>query len=350
MNFQNLKLTANGKSMLAKVATGGQVIFTKIAFGSGTTSKDVTTLTELVTKKQEFTIASKVIGANGLLTLSCVWNNKDLTTGYYVNELGIYAKPSSSASEVLFAYGTDDSPSFIPEYGGSNVTSGIMKINLIYSSDANVTVRLEYGDKIVEVHNTDPDAHAAIFAKYQKKLTFDSTPTNGSDNPVTSHGIFDALTQKLFTSDLHRGIMASLASKTLVTVVNAITTDSVLGKLIKMLLNDSGVKYLIANNGYVCFGEFLGGLIIQWGNNITVTGNGYGASMEYPITFPNKALAVIPYDVNGGWTDSAIPSVHAAWFPEEGSDNDGNDRRWARVGFSEKSSLFGAYRYIVIGH
>lgn len=87
----------------------------------------------------------------------------------------------------------------------------------------------------------------------------------------------------------------------------------------------------------------------QWGNNITVTGNGYGASMEYPIAFPNKALAVMPYDVNSGWTDSAIPYVHAAWFFGEGSDNDGNDRRWARVGFSEKSSVFGTYRYIVIG-
>ena len=87
----------------------------------------------------------------------------------------------------------------------------------------------------------------------------------------------------------------------------------------------------------------------QWGDNISVTGNGYGASMEYPITFANKALAVIPYDVNSHWTDNAIPYVHAAWYPGEGSDNDGNDRRWARVGFSEKSSVFGAYRYIVIG-
>ena len=71
--------------------------------------------------------------------------------------------------------------------------------------------------------------------------------------------------------------------------------------------------------------------------------------MTYPITFPNKALAVIPYDANSGFNDRAMPSVHAAWFPGEGSDDDGNDRRWARVGFSEKSSVFGAYRYIAIG-
>lgn len=73
-------------------------------------------------------------------------------------------------------------------------------------------------------------------------------------------------TESAQITDWHSGIMASLASKTLGTVVDAITTDSVLGKLIKMLLNASGVKYLIDTNGYVCFGDFFGGLIIQWRN------------------------------------------------------------------------------------
>lgn len=71
-------------------------------------------------------------------------------------------------------------------------------------------------------------------------------------------------TESAQITDWHSGIMASLASTTLGTVVSAVTTDSVLGKLIKMLLDASGVKYLIAQNGYVCLGSFFGGLIIQW--------------------------------------------------------------------------------------
>ena len=70
-------------------------------------------------------------------------------------------------------------------------------------------------------------------------------------------------TESAQITDWHSGIIASLASKTLGTVVDAITTDSVLGKLIKMLLNASGVKYLIADNGYICFGEYFGNLIIH---------------------------------------------------------------------------------------
>ena len=65
-------------------------------------------------------------------------------------------------------------------------------------------------------------------------------------------------------TDWHESIIGSLASKVLPTVVSELTTDSVMGKLMKMLLNASGVKYSIDTNGYVCLGSFFGGLIIQW--------------------------------------------------------------------------------------
>lgn len=87
-------------------------------------------------------------------------------------------------------------------------------------------------------------------------------------------------------TDWHSGIMASLASTTLGTVVSAVTTDSVLGKLIKLLLDASGVKYLIDTNGYVCFGSFFGGLIIQWG----VAYENKSNAVSLPITATILAL------------------------------------------------------------
>lgn len=101
---------------------------------------------------------------------------------------------------------------------------------------------------------------------------------------TNSYDILHPETESSQITDWHSGIMASLASKTLGTVVDAITTDSVLGKLIKMLLNASGVKYLIDTNGYICFGEYFGGLIIQWGITSTRVDSINGVmNWKYPL-------------------------------------------------------------------
>lgn len=71
-------------------------------------------------------------------------------------------------------------------------------------------------------------------------------------------------TESAQVTDWHKAVVNSLASTTLPAVVSALTTDSVMGKLMKLLLTASGVKYSIATNGYVCLGDFFGGLIIQW--------------------------------------------------------------------------------------
>ena len=105
-------------------------------------------------------------------------------------------------------------------------------------------------------------------------------------------------TESAQITDWHSGIMASLASKTLGTVVDAITTDSVLGKLIKTLLDASGVKYLIDTNGYVCFGSLFGGLIIQWGYFLDNTPN--NSEVTLPIAFVSALYVVVITDIASG--------------------------------------------------
>ena len=104
---------------------------------------------------------------------------------------------------------------------------------------------------------------------------------------------FHPQTESGAITDWHESVIGSLASKVLPTVVSELTTDSVMGKLIKMLLNASGVKYSIDTNGYVCLGSFFGGLIIQWGRY-----NGTGRRIKYPLTF-SRAFTFV---TSGGYS------------------------------------------------
>ena len=125
-------------------------------------------------------------------------------------------------------------------------------------------------------------------------------------------------TESAQITDWHSGIMASLASTTLGTVVSAVTTDSVLGKLIKMLLDASGVKYLIDTNGYVCFGSLFGGLIIQWRKATT------DEVITLPIAFSKIKFVVLGTCATSEWVyenvsvlnDSDLSTV-TAWSASE---------------------------------
>ena len=79
-------------------------------------------------------------------------------------------------------------------------------------------------------------------------------------------------------TDFADGIVQKLALTSAMTAVAALQTDSWFGQLLKMVLTASGVRYNIAQNGYICFGSFFGGLIIQWGDS------SYGY-VKFPIAF-----------------------------------------------------------------
>ena len=68
--------------------------------------------------------------------------------------------------------------------------------------------------------------------------------------------------------DFADGIVNKLAATTAISAISALQTDSWFGKMMKWVLDASGVKYLIDTNGYVCFGSLFGGLIIQWGRAV----------------------------------------------------------------------------------
>ena len=70
-------------------------------------------------------------------------------------------------------------------------------------------------------------ATQAEVAKKQDQLTFDTTPTSGSTNPVTSGGVYDALGPSLFLQDSDTGewVGAPIKSKSGIVLSDTEPTD-----------------------------------------------------------------------------------------------------------------------------
>lgn len=74
-------------------------------------------------------------------------------------------------------------------------------------------------------------------------------------------------------TDWNKGIVNTLASTGLSSLVNVLSSDSLLALLIKKVFDAMGVKYSLGKNGYVCWGALFGGVITQWivSNEITTS-------------------------------------------------------------------------------
>lgn len=123
-------------------------------------------------------------------------------------------------------------------------------------------------------------------------------------------------------TDWNNGIVNTLASTALGTLVSTLTSDSLLATMIQKVLTATGVKYNIAQNGYLCLGSLFGGLIIQWILALNETTSFVGS---LPISFPNKCFACSANDVGNACVSLGIqasisnytayqPNANTTWF------------------------------------
>lgn len=302
--------------MLVKAQNGHTLTFTSGKLGSGVLadSDDITKFTDLKSAKMTLPITKYDDSNKEKLVLTFDASNTSLEEGFVSREIGIFAK-LDSGEEQLYAYSNaGNNYDYIPSKDTPTDENRLV-VSIVVSSSASINVQVD--GSIVYVHKSDVESliaeHNESETAHENLLMVTSTadkPASMSDrglwveikdglksilhrwNKTTnSYDTLHPETESAQITDWHSGIMASLASTTLGTVVSAVTTDSVLGKLIKMLLDASGVKYLIDTNGYVCFGSLFGGLIIQWGITTDEVGTGI-VQWKYPIAV-NQVLRII---------------------------------------------------------
>lgn len=96
-------------------------------------------------------------------------------------------------------------------------------------------------------------------------------------------------------TDWSQGIVNTLASTALGSLISTLSSDSLMAKLMKLVLDATGVKYLMGTNGYICFGSLFGGLIIQWG--LSQGNNSNIAIVTLPLAYVNHQVCAMAVDL-----------------------------------------------------
>ena len=300
-NWTGAILTNKGRALAAKVEAGTcKLELTKLKVGDGTPS-DLESMTDLASPKQNIGISSITPSETGECDIECVITNKDMDRGFYMREMGIFATDPDEG-EILYAVQTDTHPDYLQGKGTSATLSIALHVTIAITNTDSVTAVINPAGLLtsadLDKHNTSDDAHSNLF-KLFAKLTDLKTHNEEADAHENRFKLFEEI------ENLGDDIIKKLALTTTISAVTALQTNSWFGQLLKLVLTASGVKYSIAQNGYVCLGSFFGGLIIQWG--ISHISND-GSQMSLPISCTNIFI------INALDNDSGTDSLGAAVY------------------------------------
>ena len=148
--FGNAVLTDGGAALIAACeAEEEPLVFTRVVTGDGVHSDKSTAAlkirTALISQKQNFSISGKRQTA-AVAKITAVLSNRYLETGYFMNELGLYArKGSDTSTEVLFSIAVVVAAQgdWFPPYNGVSPAEVVQSFAITSCNDVTVTIALE---------------------------------------------------------------------------------------------------------------------------------------------------------------------------------------------------------------
>ena len=162
--------TIRGRAMLTQALKEGKaLLFTKAEWGDGVKQDNQQSeiFTGLIHKVIESGFTNREQDGDTLY-LTTVYDNSKLTTGFYVRELGIYARVGADGQEYLFAYTYAPVASYTP--ASSQYNEKRLKIAIGIDKDATVAIKFnsqQYATREeLDIHNKDAASHSAAFTNH----------------------------------------------------------------------------------------------------------------------------------------------------------------------------------------
>ena len=159
-------ITVQGLNIIAKLVAGSTLEFTRIAVGDGAMPSDKTPLTVTDLSNRLFDVPINRVESDGNqeATVSGVFDNKGLETGFFYRELGLYAKDPNTKEEVLYCYGNASADAeWIPPSGASSIIEKQVKIVTLVGNAEKVTAQIQSG-----IYPTIDQVQSWLNEKYDK--------------------------------------------------------------------------------------------------------------------------------------------------------------------------------------
>lgn len=286
--WNDMILTQKGLNLQAKVEAGKcELELLRVELGSGTPeeAENIQELTALKKHEINVGISDKTPKDGGICTITGIITNQDVNIGFYAKEMGVIAK-DPDAGEILYMYATDNNPDFVPAKTSKYVVNASYNIDVAISNAEMINATIDSAGLVtvsilnhyIENHNESNTTHTNLF-----KTLFNITEVNATKikDKIKSYG--KEVVQELF------GITSA-------------TTDNLKNKIkewaqeqINSWLETLGIRYNIAQNGYICLGKLFGGLILQWGSDNIIdleTTGVYAKEIIYPIVFNSFGIPI----------------------------------------------------------
>lgn len=183
--FYSPKLTNNGLDLLYKAQGGKELKYTKFVLGDGNYSGSVRTLTSLVNPIMTVDITRLNIqtsGTNKKVTIGFNIDFEDISSSFYLREIGLYAEDPDTHQELLVYYtNAGDTADYITEPEDSTTINEAMYNIEIYIEDvANITAVID--TSMVYASEAELNALASTVAGKVDKVTGKGLSTNDYDD------------------------------------------------------------------------------------------------------------------------------------------------------------------------
>jgi len=142
--YNGMTLTTLGLSLQTKCQAGAQLLFTRVALGSGQLSQGqlMQALTALINPQMNLPITAAVVSGTGTAQLSATLQNTTLVTGFYASEIGLFAT-DPQLGEILYAYANaGNTADYIPAGGGADVVNLVFQVVTVVGQASNVTANI----------------------------------------------------------------------------------------------------------------------------------------------------------------------------------------------------------------